>query len=104
MPIGQLSDHPLPLMCKQVPAVKFQISLSWQVQFFSRYYNFASNFQNCNQASRYSEMVRNIDNNWSTIQQKINSNTNFDFFDDLVQLTREIKNYDKGYFMKTILN
>ena len=47
-------------------------------------------------------MVRNIDNNWAAIQQKIDSNTNFDFFDDLTQLSREIKNYDKGYFMKTI--
>ena len=47
-------------------------------------------------------MVRNIDNNWAAIQQKIDSNTNFDFFDDLIQLSREIKKYDKGYFMETI--
>ena len=48
-------------------------------------------------------MVGNIDNNWAAIQQKINSNTNFDFFDDLIKLSEEIKSYDKGYSMKTIL-
>ena len=82
---------------------KSHIYLSLQVEYCFQHYSFASNFQNCNQASRYSEMVRNIDNNWAAIQQKIDSNTNFDFFDDLIQLSREIKNYGKGYFMETIL-
>ena len=79
----------------------FRLEISWveRLSFCFQNYTFASNCQNCNQASRYSEMVRNIDNNWAAIQQKIDSNTNFDFFDDLTQLSREIKNYDKGYYL-----
>ena len=78
-----------------------QICSSRKVEFLFPTLQFCtSNFQTCSQASRYSEMVRNIDNSWAAIQQKINSNTNFDFFDDLMQLSEEIKNYDKGDFVK----